>query len=305
MNSDRLKEHSMQLKKYAKSSMEYAAAHPEDGLASLVARNQEGAAIAAEQDYLKNEQIESGLLMDLRFKGIRADGSMPLESFLKIFDPLMKAIKSAAFNVLTGKSESRIPDDLKEMLNLKLAGITYGSTRVWLSGSTAVDLTDESVLATTFNRTFDLLNSDNDHFYDSLNSIGGVAALQLGEALDEIQKAGFAVDLSWNSDSQQKFWNGSTDNIARVSYLLSNVKVDAEYDEAIAGEVQSISTTGIKLRTDEGLVTIKYPLRLLPIAQSLKVSTHTELNVHTVRYFSQAKRGYEYSHILTAPDLIN
>lgn len=285
MTTEFLKRHAEELQSIAESSTAAAQADPSDFWKSVVARNQAQAAKDIRRQFELARAEESGELLDLRFLGPQADGSLPLDSFLKIIDPLSKAWKAAAYRLRHGVSEGRIGSEIVDTLNLKLAGMAAGSTHVFLTGSAAEDTTGESLLRNTLDQTFRLLGSRNDEFYDAVDAIGGRAALLFREAMKAIGNSGLSAEFSWNNAGHVHRWCGTTDEIIRIKTLLDAASDSISYEENVTGVVFGMFENGrIVLRTDQGRVKIRFSLDLTPAVQHLKIAMPATLRVVTTRY---------------------
>ena len=268
MNTDFLKKHAIELESAARMSAAAALLDPDDFWKSAVAVNQRKAANDIKRQLEMAIADEAGELVDLRFIGPKADGSLPLDVFLKIADPLSKAWKAAAFRLRHGISEGRIGMEISDSLNLKLAGIGPGSTHIYLTGSTAEDTTGESLLRTTLQQTFRLLGSRNDEFYDAVDAIGGRAALSFRDAMKAISSAGLSAEFSWRDDGHLHTWRGTTDELTRIKTLLDAASESDSYEETITGMVSGLFENGrLVLRTDNGKVKIRFALDQTPAVQ--------------------------------------
>lgn len=176
MSTEFLERYAKDCQREALRTAERSAVTPDDFWLSTAADNQQQVAREAFRDLELAYARESGELLDMRFLGPRANGSIALDAFLKIIDPLNKAWKAAAFRLRHGVVEGRIGQDIGETLNLKLAGLSPGSTHILLTGNGADDLTGENLFRETLTQTFRLFSSTNDDFYDAVDAMGGRAA---------------------------------------------------------------------------------------------------------------------------------
>jgi len=291
MSVVRLEDHAKKLAEMAQQSTELASAHPEDPWCQIIARNQQRAAEDAHHEFLLRRLQEAGQLIDFRFIGARADGSIPLDSFIKIFDPISRALKAAAHRLLIGTDEGKVPPTISDYLNLKLAGISYGSTRVFISGSVAPDLTGTSLLENTLQASFRLLNASNEDVYDAIDSVGGRSAAIFHEALSAISNSGFGTEFSWTSPSGYEIWNGTPDELIRLKTLLDGVQKPTVYEETLSGYVSKLFESGkIELRMGDERIPISYPLSLMEQVQRLSISSPAKVQVLTSQYYDNVKR---------------
>jgi hypothetical protein len=292
MSSKFLSDHADVLSKNAKETRARAESAPTDFLLQLAAKNQEDAAHAVERHVALAEAEEVGELVDLRLIGPRANGSISLDWFVAAMGPLSKAWKLAAHRLRYGHDASRgASSDVVSALNLKLAGLAYGSTRIFVTGNAMPDMTGESLLQATLTQTFRLLNSHHDDFYDAVDAVGGKSAHQLSEFMKSLDDAGFAAQFTWQSPKGRQYWEGRPEEITRIRSLLDTLREPERYNEVIQGRVAGITDTGrLDIRTAEGKVSIRFPLKLTEQVQRLTITSMTEVEVQTARYWDSVEK---------------
>lgn len=293
MSSKFLSDHASTLSKNAKKTRARAEDAPDDFFLQLAAQNQEDAAHAVEQQVALAEAEEIGELVDLRLIGPRANGSISLDWFVAAMTPLSKAWKLAAHRLRYGHDASRggIGADVINALNLKLAGLAYGSTRIFVTGNSMPDMTGESLLQATLTQTFRLLNSQHDDFYDAVDAIGGKSAHQLSEFMKSLDVAGLAAQFTWQSPKGLNYWEGRPDEITRIRSLLDTLKEPELYEESMRGRVAGITDTGrLDLRTEQGKISIRFPLKLTEQVQRLTITSDAQVTVQTARYWDAVEK---------------
>lgn len=307
MNIDFLREHVKTLEEFAEETRSRLTQDPDNFWLRMTAKNQTQAAVDAAQDLKLAYANEVGELLDLRFMGPQANGSILLDSFLKIADPLSKAWKAAAFRIRHGIPQARVSKDIAGLLDLKLAGVSPGSTRIFVTGNAALDLTGESLLQSTLVQTFNLLSATNEEFYDAVDAVGGRAAHYFGDAMKAIHSAGLSAEFSWQSPNGMQTWHGSSDEITRIRTLLAAVAAPVTFEEEITGSVSGITDTGrLELRTIEGRVLVRFPLELTGKIQSLSIKKSATLQVSTTKYWDAvAKRDVYRRLLIDMPDTSN
>ena len=285
MSTDFLERHAGELLREARQTAERAASAPGDFWLNAAATNQADAAREATQMLAQEYARASGELLDMRFLGPKANGTILLDSFLKIVDPLNKAWKAAAYHLRHGVVEGRIGFDIGDALNLKLAGLAPGSTRILLTGNGASDLTGESLLRDTLTQTFQLLSAPNDEFIDAVDAVGGRSAQLFGEALKAIETAGLSVEFTWQDRGDLHVWHGTSDKVVRIKALLAGVAERQIYEETIEGVVSGIFENGkLDIRTESKKVRVRFPLDMIPFVQGLQIAAPASLRVQTTRY---------------------
>ena len=300
MSTEFLQKHAQALKKSAEKTEALAIANPEDFFLNLAAKNQRDAAHDAEREALLAGAEEAGELIDLRFLGIRANGSIPLDWFIKAMQPLSKSWKLAAHRLRHGSDAARtVGSEISSTLNLKLAGLAYGSTRIFVTGNAVPDLTGESLLQATFVQVFRLLNSKQDEFYDAVDAVGGKAAHQLSEFMKALDDGGYAAEFNWQSPKGLQRWDGRPDEITRIRALLDTIREPERYEETIVGRVAGIADTGrLDIRTDDGKISIRFPLKLTDQVRRLTITSHAVIRVTTARYWDSVQKRDIYKRLL-------
>ncbi|HDS1125346.1 hypothetical protein I5U67_21065 [Stenotrophomonas maltophilia] len=300
MTSKFLREHADALSKFAKETADRAQSTPEDFFLRIAAKNQEDAARAVTHQLMLEAAEDAGELVDLRLLGPKANGSISLDWFIRAMDPLSKAWKFAAHRLRYGSDAARgAGADVVSALNLKLAGIGQGSTRIFVTGNGMPDLTGESLLQATLTQIFLLLNARQDEFYDAVDAVGGRSAHQLGEFMKELDQGGFAAQFAWQSPRGRQFWEGRPDEIVRIRMLLDTIREPDRYQETITGRVAGITDTGrLELRTDDGKVVVRFPLKLTEQVQRLTITSLATIQVQTARYWDSVQKKDIYKRQL-------
>lgn len=300
MSSKFLRGHADALSKFARETSERARENPDDFFLQVAAKNQEDSARAIEHQFQLAEAEEAGELVDLRLIGPRAEGSISLDWFIAAMEPLSKTWKLAAHRLRYGHDAARgVGADVVSALNLKLAGLGYGSTRIFVTGNAMPDLTGESLLQATLTQTFRLLNSNQDDFYDAVDAMGGRSAHQLSEFMKVLDSAGLAAQFTWQSPRGRQFWEGRPDEITRIRALLDTIREPERYEEVVEGRVAGITDTGrLDLRTDDGKVSIRFPLRLTDQVQRLTITSLARIKVETAKYWDSVEKKDIYKRQL-------
>lgn len=306
MISERHKNHVEQLQKFAEQSQKIAESKPDDIFAAIIAENQKQAAEEEARKYALEKRESQGAIVELRFLGAQAEnGSLPLDYFLKIFNPLSTAIKRVAYNLLTDKVRKNIPNEIKDALNIRLADIRTGSTRILLSGSIEKDCTNQSLFSDSMTEIFDLLNAEHDEIHDRVKKIGETSAKYLSDALKATKSLDLTLEMTWSQPNKNNQWKGTVGNLDKIISLLADFVMEKEYEEIIEGTIYSISKQAIKVKQQDGsFILVKYHPKLLSFVQTLSVLTDTRLKVRTKKLFNEATQEYAYNYKLLDPNNI-
>lgn len=300
MSKKFIHEHAESLRRFAEETEKRANEYPNNFLLQLAAKNQRTAAESVQHDLVIEDAYDAGELVDLRLLGPSANGSISLDWFLKAMAPLSRSWKLAAARLRYGSDAVRtVGDDITSALNLKLAGIGYGSTRIYVTGNAMPDLTGESLLQATLIQIFNLLNANSDDFYEAVDAVGGRSAHQLGDFMKELDNGGLAAQFSWHSPRGRLMWDGRPNEIIRIRALLETIREPERYEERITGRVAGITDTGkLELRTDDGKITIRFPLSLTEMVQGLTITSLTTVRVSTARYWDSVQKKDTYKRQL-------
>lgn len=300
MSGKYLREHAESLSKFAKETAEQAQSSPDNFFLQLAAKNQEESALAVQHQLAIEDAEEAGELVDLRLIGPRANGSISLNWFIKAMEPLSKAWELAAHRLRYGQDAARgVGSDVANALSLKLAGLGYGSTRIFVTGNAIPDMTGESLLQATLTQVFRLLNANQDDFYDAVDAIGGRSAHQMSEFMKALDGAGLAAQFTWQSPRGRSYWEGRPDEITRIRTLLDTIREPEQYEEFIEGRVAGITDTGrLDLRTDDGKVSIRFPLKITDQVQRLTITSPTRIKVLTSKYWDSVEKKDIYKRQL-------
>ena len=298
MNSALLN-HVKKLKEFAEESASYAASNPDNMLAMIIAKNNQQAADEAEKSYFLKEREQKGAIVDLRFIGQQANGSMLLDDFIKIFTPLSRAVKRVAYNLLTNNdTRKRTPPEISDFLNLRLTDIQHGSTHILLSGSIEKDMTEQSIFFDSMEEIFNLLESSNENIREHVETIGDSSAKSIHDMLSATKSSGMTVEIGWQSGCGLRKWKGTLDNMERLMLLLNDFTVEQEYKETISGIVQSINRQSIRLKGEDDTYIIKYNPKTLSEAQKLRIMSGAKLKVQTKKYFNESTEDYAFDRKL-------
>ena len=299
-----LRDHSKMLADLAAKTQARASESPDDFFLQVAAKNQRSNVNSMQQELSLAEAEEIGELVDLRLIGPRADGRVPLDWFLAAMEPLSKAWKYAAYRLRNGEEAVHgVGSDISDALNLKLAGMAYGSTRIFLTGNGSPDLTGECLLQVALTQTFRLLNADQDGFYDAVDAVGGKSAHQIGEFMKALDKGGLAAQFTWQSPKGREHWDGRLEDIARLRALLGTLQEPDRYTETIFGRVAGITDVGrLDLRTEAGKISVRFPLKLTDEVKRLTLTAPARVRVETSRYVDPISKKNIFKRKLLSVD---
>ena len=277
------------------SALARLAANPNDRMAKLLTANREQALADLRSEQRLDDAQKLGELIEIRLHGPRVDrGAIPLDSFIKVTTPFLRALKSIAERHRFGVSKlgTKHKRQVSDSLNIKLAGLAMGSTRLLLTGDGIADTGGESLLHMTMERTLGLLNAPSDSFFEAIDTVGITAANAIGDFAAAVEAGGMSVEINWPFGEKSMHWEGRADELLRIKNLLQSVESPDEHEMDLIGEVASISDTGrIHMRVlDLGKVTVRYSLDKTHLAQKLAIKTQAKLRVLASTYWDPSKQ---------------
>lgn len=223
--------------------------------------------------------------MELRLKGVVVDlGTIPLELLGVISSNLAALLQRATHKLSSGKDSHRIPHAVKSSLNMRLAELSPGSTRLGLTFSTGQCELVETVSSKAVKEILELLEaSDASTMMNQIAEIGYNSAQSLKKIVEECDKNHIDFDLSWVGP----FSEGSRKVVVNASQIkvlndrLAATTISPPTTENIAGVLASLSKYGkMELEVDGEKIKASFPVELLDeIQKNHKVGQQVSLTV--------------------------
>jgi hypothetical protein len=239
---------------------------------------------------------EERALVDLRLIGNQVtNGTIRLALIAKIAAPLAEVLTAAAH-------KARYQDDEKpgswamvsSMLDLRLAGLSAGSTRLYLTGNAAEDLTGHSLFDASMRQLFALLNADQESFFESVHEMGPRASRAAETLLKVMEAEEVSAELNWTSVSAQAYhWEGRTDRITQLRAMLEQTEERQTEVVRLRGAISMVSdTTRIHIREDgkTKVTKIKYRRDQLPLIADLTVGRRVVLEVERTSFYDKGEQ---------------
>ncbi len=208
---------------------------------------------------LRDEKtIRNFEIIELRLRGKSVNnGSIPLGIVGDLSHAWGNAIIAGANQMKLGlKAKRKVPKEIVDTLDLRLAGISSGSSRLFITGKSSPDLFGNSLLQSTLQEAFELLSSDSgEKLTETVGRLGKRTADSIDQFLKTITSHDLEVDISWNSPSDKSYmWEGKTDKILQLSSSLESL-VEGEPEEInFNGELITISMKGtFEISDDAGI----------------------------------------------------
>jgi len=249
-------------------------------------------------------------LVEFRLKAPRfQDGSVPLRLVAKAADEIRQMLGYAALRLSHGGVDrKRVPVDLYNELDLRLAAVLPGSSRLVITTASHRDLFDDGLSKNSLDRIFRVLESggQGQEFLEAITDLGPPSTRRLRDLLHLVLGASAELDLSWRySGETVRSWNGTDQSLTSVAHALDVTELNAREDLLLEGVVELLSKRErIHLRTEEGrTVRILFPKRLLPQVSELHLDQQVRLRcsvTETMNPFTgEASTFYELLEVAT------
>jgi|GEM_PF-3389415 len=205
-------------------------------------------------------------VIDFRLAGLRVDnGSIPLDILGSLASNLSTLFLKSVHKIKYGEEALRgVSPEIIEETDLRLSGLSFGSSRLAISGNVSPDLTGDSLLQTALCEVFSALNSESlDQAHTHLHKLGIKASNSLIEVLRTLNKNEMSADIQWDSPMDKTLrWKA---NLRAVEDKLNQLEIIDLQDTKrliVNAEVEMLSQRGkIELRDLSSNKTIKcsYP----------------------------------------------
>lgn len=263
--------------------------------------------LRAEQLAIENKHPLQDI-MELRLKGVLVDlGSIPLEILSIISGNLAALVQKAVHRIGSGKDSRRVPNDVKNSLNLRLADLGPGSTKLGVTFSTGACELVETVSSQAVKEIFSLLEAaDEETFMAKISEIGSNSTINLKNIIDECERNSLNFDLTWIGPLSDgtKHVSINSDGIHRLTNRLAMTKISKLPDEIISGELAVLSMYGkLEIASDNGKIKASYPIDMLQDIQSrYKVGERITLTASVSEVYNErintSRRNYMIKKII-------
>jgi len=223
-------------------------------------------------------------LVDMRLKAPGfEDGSIPLRLIGKVSEYFRQMIGYAALRLTRGGIDrKRVPDDLYDELDLRLAAVLPGSSRLVMTTSANRDLLDDGLSKGALSRFFRVLETRGagENFLEAITDLGPSSVKRMRDLLHLIVASNAEVDLTWRySGETVNAWQGTHQALTDVTHALDVTEINSREEAVLSGSVELLSKRErIHLRSDEGrTIRILFPLSLLPRVSELHLDQHVRL----------------------------
>lgn len=222
-------------------------------------------------------------VLQVRLLGnIARDGTIPLYLLSHLSAKIADALHAASQKMKSGRRVQRISPNIVELLNLRLADLAPGSTRLFITGDVAPDLFGFSLLESSLDEVFRLFRAEDESELASAVSIVGIrSARDIRDFLTTVKTAELELELSWSAaDATTRRWNGTYDSISKLSRSLGNFKVVEPTQLRITGEVVTLSSRGrFEIYADGKMYAGTFPADILPQIAGIHIGEHVSASL--------------------------
>lgn len=223
--------------------------------------------------------------MELRLKGTVVDlGTIPLEMLGIISSNFAALVQRATHKLSSGKDSFKVPHSVKSSLNMRLAELSPGSTKLGLTFSTGQCELVETVSSKAVKEIIELLDA-NDALtvMNQIAEIGYNSAQSLKKIVEECDKNHINFDLSWVGPFSEgrRTVAVTTPKIKILNDRLAATTISQPSIETISGVLASLSKYGkMELEIDGDKVKASFPIDILDeIQKKHKVGQQVSLTV--------------------------
>jgi len=196
----------------------------------------------------REKELREKEVIELHLDGhIAKDGTIPLSVLSNISQHLSETVLSAAQHLKLGeKSRGRIKTDIAHTLNLRFAGISPGSTKLYITGNTSPDLFGFSLIEESLNKTFKILETKKaNELVDSVTDIGLRSTKNLNKLLKAINNSDLEMTLKWCAPDQSLHkWKGDAEKITTLTNTFESLQTTTPTYLEVRGELIMASLKG-------------------------------------------------------------
>jgi hypothetical protein len=249
-------------------------------------------------------------LLDFRLKAANLkSGPIPLRLISQATEEIRAMIGYAALRLVEGGIDrQRVPKDLYEELDLRLAGILPGSSRIVVTANANRDLFDDGLNKGALDRLFDVLNSGGSgkDFLQAVADLGPLSTKRLREFLKLVRSYSAEAEITWSfGGNVVKAWEGDKKRIDTMAEALEQIEISDQERVVLAGKIELLSKRErLDLRLEEGrMVRVLFPKALFPTITALHLDQNVRLRCQVTEttnpHTNESSTFYELVEILS------
>jgi hypothetical protein len=243
-------------------------------------------------------------VLEVRLRGRVAEaGTIPLYLLAELASKLADSIHATSQKLKSGRRVRRISPTIVDLLDLRLADLAPGSTRLFISGNIEPDLFGESLLETSLESLFELFDaSDEDALAQMVSTVGIRSARGIREFLTTLKAAELDVEFSWRTgENRVHFWRGDYQAISRMSRRLGAFRMVEPSYISVRGSVVALSARGkFELDADGKLYAGSFPADLLPQVTNLHIGEDVSATIEQTVIINTVTRVEKANYALVA-----
>ena len=212
-------------------------------------------------------KIHEKEIVEIRLKGeVVNNGTVPLKLLSDITSHLALALQYAASKINYGFDKKRVPQAIKDLLNLRFLDLQLGSSRIFIEGNNSPDLFGNSLLESALQSTFKLLSKDTfEDVIEETDNLGIKSIKNLHNLFVDILKKNIDIELNWKSiDSQYYKWDADQHKLEAWKKIIEKIQSRKMPDIEVFGFISLMSSTGrIEILTEDNQkYKVTYPYTL-------------------------------------------
>lgn len=243
-------------------------------------------------------------ILEVRLLGrVAKAGTIPLYLLSELASKLADSIHATSQKLKSGKRVRRISPTVVDQLDLRLADLAPGSTRLFISGNIEPDLFGESLLETSLESLFELFEaSDEDALARMVSTVGIRSARGIREFLTTLKGAELDVEFSWRTgENRIHSWHGDYQAISRMSRRLGAFKMIEPSYITVRGSVVALSARGkFEIDADGKLYAGSFPADLLSQVVNLHIGEEVSATIEQTVIINTVTHVEKASYTLVA-----
>ena len=253
------------------------------------------------QENLKREKE----IVQLRLRGKIANlGNFPLSMVGGLTNSFSNAIfQTSKYFQFGNKGGAKIENTINQAIDLRLEGLGRGSTIFYLSAKTSPDLFGSSIIQSSLDNVFDLLNSETpEQIINNIPIVGSKSIKYYADFFEELNKDDLELDLMWHTPNETvKNWEGTKEKIDLLQTTLKSIKFSEPEEISFEGKIITLSLKGRFeiFSTDKERFSGIFPNGLLEQIKLLHIGEFCKGTIFKTIIFNNAVRKEKCEYILT------
>jgi hypothetical protein len=228
-------------------------------------------------------------------------GSFPLNLVGLLTNPFASAIgETSLFYQYGGKHKNKYKKLIDENIDLRLEGITAGSTIFFISAKITPNLYGESIIQHSLENSFQLLNSQTvDDLFDAASLVGKGSIKYFSNLCENLFKNDLEIDLKWHTPTESIVsWDGKKEKQRFLIESLSSFKQLNPDKIIVTGKIITLSLKDkFVISSDEGeTYYCRYPNLLTENLKLFHIDEKCKAEISRTSFYSPItnKTKYEY-----------